>query len=99
MLRAFERWVLARSWLTFAVLCTCFGLFGAGTLNLFHMFSTNWNLISQHGTMALADGAAQQLAELLLTLVISMLNYIVFKACEHSLVNRIVHSRKDETHP
>ena len=89
--RVFERVVLARAWLTFVLLCTSFGLFGAGTLNLFKMFSDNWDLITSHGAMALRDGGLTQLFELLLTLIISMLNYVVFKACEHSLVNRILH--------
>ncbi len=96
----FLQHVLARAWLSFLVLCTSFGLFGAGTLNLFNMFSANWELISRHGVMALADGAAQQLLELLLTLLISMLNYVIFKACEHSLVNRILHPSTDkDPHP
>ena len=89
--RVFERVVLARAWLTFVLLCASFGLFGAGTLNLFKMFSDNWDLITSHGTMALRDGGLAQLFELLLTLLISMLNYVIFKACEHSLVNRILH--------
>ena len=93
LLRVFERVVLARAWLTFVLLCTSFGLFGAGTLNLFKMFSDNWDLITSHGTMALRDGGLAQLFELLLTLLISMLNYVVFKACEHSLVGRILHPR------
>ena len=97
--RAFARLVLSRAWLTFAVLCTSFGLFGAGTLNLFKMFSDNWDLITGNGFMALRDGAALQLFELLMYLVISMLNYVVFKACEHSLVNRIAHpSEEKEPH-
>ena len=95
--RAFERWVLSNGWLTFAVLCASFGLFGAGTLNLFKMFSDNWDLITSHGTMALRDGGLTQLFELLLTLLISMLNYVVFKACEHSLVNRILHPHSNHT--
>ena len=97
--RVFSRLVLARIWLTFIVLCASFGLFGAGTLNLFNMFSSNWDLITQHGVMALRDGGARQLFELLATLVISMLNYVVFKACEHSLVNRILHPSNKEPHP
>ena len=91
LLSTVTRLVLSRAWLTFVVLCASFGLFGAGTLNLFKMFSDNWELITDHGVMALKDGAAQQLFELLLYLAISMLNYVVFKACEHSLVHRILH--------
>ena len=98
--RTFARLVLSRAWLTFVVLCASFGLFGAGTLNLFKMFSDNWELITDHGVMALKDGAAQQLFELLLYLAISMLNYVVFKACENSLVNRILHpSEAKDPHP
>ena len=80
--------VFKRGWLTFIVLCTSFGLFGAGTLNLFKMFGENWDLITAHGLMALQDGAMQQLFELLTTLFISMMNYVIFKACEHHLVTR-----------
>ena len=101
--RIFYRVVLSRRWLCFVVLCASFGLFGAGTLNLFNMFSANWDLITNHGTMALLDGAAQQLFELLLTLVVSMLNYVIFKACEHSLVHVLTDptnaSPDKDTHP
>jgi hypothetical protein len=37
--------------------------------------------------MALGDGAAQQLIELLVTAYLSMLAYVLFKACEHRLVH------------
>ena len=97
--RSFQREVLSRPWLSFVVLCASFGLFGAGTLNLFNMFSANWDLITQHGTMALADGAAQQLFELLLTLFFGMLNYVVFKTCEHSLVHRLTDCPDKENQP
>ena len=89
--RAFRRVVLARRWLTFVVLCLSFLLFGAGTLNLIGMFRLNISLITENGTMALADGAAQQFVELVLTLVLSMAAYVVFKACEHRLSDWLGH--------
>ena len=94
----FQRQVLSRRWLTFVVMCSCFGLFGAGTLNLFHMFGANWELITEHGVMALKDGAAQQLFELLLTLFIAMLNYVVFKACEYRLVQGLINPPSNQAH-
>jgi hypothetical protein len=94
--RAFRRVVLARRWLTFVVLCMSFALFGGGTVNLFNMFRLNLELIAEHGLMALADGAAQQLVELLLTLALSMAGYIVFKACEHRLVHGLTHPGTEE---
>jgi hypothetical protein len=54
-------------------------------------------VIASNGFMALADGAAQQFAELLSTLVLSMLAYVVFKACEYRLVHSLsdTHSKGD----
>ena len=97
--RVFSRYALAHAGVTFLLLCASFGLFGAGTLNLFKMFSDNWDFISANGWMALTEGAAQQLLELLFYLFISMLNYVVFKACEHSLVHKIVYPKKHPTPP
>ncbi len=95
-MRAFQRVVLARRWLCFIVLCLSFLLFGVGTLNLITMFRLNINLIADNGTMALADGAAQQLLELIVTLLLSMAAYVVFKACEHALVHDLTHFEKPE---
>jgi hypothetical protein len=97
--RLLHRWVLRRRWLTFVVLCLSFALFGAGTLNLFNMFRANLGLIFEHGTMALADGAAQQLLELVASLLTSMLAYIVFKVCEYSLVHDLAQPPEKEPHP
>ena len=95
----FNRVVLARAWLTFVVMCSSFGLFGAGTLNIFSMFSSNWDMITQQGLMALATGTLSQLFELLATLVIAMVFYTLFKVCEHSLVGRIAHPHNQEMEP
>ena len=97
--RLFQRWVLSRAWLTFVVMCSSFGLFGAGTLNIFSMFSTNWDMITQQGLMALATGTLSQLLELLGTLALAMFFYTIFKACEHSLVHRLTHRPDKENHP
>ena len=97
MTALFRRVVLARWWLTFIVLCLSFAAFGAGTVNLFNMFGANLSLIADNGVMALADGAAQQFVELLLTLLFSMLAYVVFKACEYQLVHGLTdHPSKED---
>ena len=96
LVRAFQRVVLARRWLCFVVLCLSFLLFGVGTLNLINMFRLNIGLIAENGSMALADGAAQQLVELVLTLLLSMFAYVIFKACEHALVHDLTHFEKPE---
>ncbi len=93
----FKRVVLTRRWLTFVTMCLSFALFGASTVNLFNMFRANVGLIADNGFMALADGAAQQFVELLITLVLGMLAYIIFKTCEYRLVHLLtdIHSEND----
>jgi hypothetical protein len=91
-----DRVVFARAWLTFAVMVAAFLVFGAGTFNLFLLLKANLDLIAEHGMQALADGAAQQFVELLVTAVLSMGAYLLFKACEHHLVHRLCDPRKTE---
>ena len=88
MLRSwFHRVVLRRLWLTYIVMGISFLLFGCGTLNLIHLLQANVELVSTYGWMALADGALQQLLELLISGYAALLAYIVFKACEYRLVH------------
>ena len=96
MAGALQRVVLRRRWLAFVVLCAGFAVFGLCTLNLFVLLRANLGLIAEHGSMALLDGAAQQLLEIVLTLLVGMAAYIVFKACEHSLVHDLTHFEKDD---
>lgn len=89
-----DRIVFRRAWLTFVVLVASFLVFGAGTYNLFLLLKANLELIAGHGWQALGDGAAQQFVELMITAAFSMAAYVVFKACEHRLVQRLCHSKK-----
>jgi hypothetical protein len=85
--RWYQRHVLAFRWRCFVMLCLAFLAFGLGSLNLFLLLRANTALIAEHGWQALRDGAAQQLAELLASGVLSVLAWIVFKSCEHRLVH------------
>jgi len=85
--KVLNRLVFSRRWLTFIVMGLAFLAFGAGTFNLFVLLKANTELVFEYGWMALADGAAQQLVELLVTAYLSMAAYVVFKACEYQLVH------------
>jgi hypothetical protein len=91
-----ERVVFARAWLTFIVMVASFLVFGAGTYNLFLLIKANLQLIAEHGRQALMDGAAQQFFELMVTAVISMAAYVLFKSCEHMLVHRLCDGERSE---
>ena len=90
-----QRAVFSRRWLTFIVMGLAFLGFGAGTYNLFFLLKANAELVVEHGWMALGDGAAQQMFELLVTAYLSMAAYVLFKACEHRLVHWLAHSKDD----
>jgi hypothetical protein len=83
--RHFQRVVLTRPWLTFVVMGLAFFCFGMVTLNLLHLLRANAELIIDNGVMALADGGARQLAELVANGYVAMLAYVVMKTCEHTL--------------
>ena len=83
--RHFQRAVLTRPWLTFIVMGLAFFCFGMVTLNLLHLLRANAELIIDNGVMALADGGARQLFELIVNGYVAMLAYVVMKTCEHTL--------------
>lgn len=75
--------------LTFLILLLSLVTFGVLSLNIFSLLSANWEYISQYGLMGLRDGGAQQLLELLLNGVVSVLAYLSFKVSEGILVDWI----------
>ena len=91
--RAFRRIVLARPWLTFVVMGLAFFCFGVGSLNLFYLLRANTSFLVHNGWMAVLDGGARQLLELLANGYVAMLAYVVFKSCEHALVDWLCHAR------
>jgi len=82
----FYRVVLSRPWATFVVMGLSFVVFGVTSINLFFVASANLRLIGENGWQALNDGAGRQLLELLVTVYLSMVAYVIFKTCEHNLV-------------
>lgn len=60
------------------------------TTNLFFFFRANIDLVAQHGVMALADGALEELIKLLIYGFLTLSAYIVFKACEKTLVEQFL---------
>jgi hypothetical protein len=75
-----------RIWLTFVMMGVFFLLFGVTSVNLFMLLSANLHLYLDYGTMVIADGALRQLAELVAYAYLSLTFYVLFKACEHVLV-------------
>lgn len=85
-----------RWWLVFILAGALFMGFGAVSFNLFRLLQANLALFAEYGTMVIADGALQQLVELLLMGYASLLLWLAFKACEGWLVTHLVRERAGE---
>jgi uncharacterized membrane protein HdeD (DUF308 family) len=85
--RWFRHTVLSRGWLTFLVMGLAFFVFGVSTYNIFRLLSANIALIANYGWLALMEGAARQLVELIVTGYLSLAAYVVFKTCEYRLAH------------
>jgi hypothetical protein len=84
------RRVLTFHWVTTLILMGVFALsFGLTSLNLFMVLHANLELIAAHGIMALRDGALAQLAELIGYGYLSVISFVLFKACEKVLIEYI----------
>lgn len=75
--------------LTFVVMGAAFAVFSIETVEIFRLLSANLDFIARHGVVALMEGAARQLGELVAGLVVALACYLVFKACERVLVDRM----------
>ena len=85
-----HRIVLRRPWLAFLSMGICFLLFGVTSFNLIVLLRANLRLWFDYGTMVIADGALVQLLQLIAFGYASLAFYVLFKACEHALVERLV---------
>lgn len=82
--------VLSFHWLVTLALMGLFALlFGLISLNIFMLLHANFRLIADHGAMALMDGALAQLVELVAYGYLSVVFWVLFKACEYALIKRI----------
>jgi hypothetical protein len=89
---AFIPRILTFHWLSTLILMGVFALaFGLLSLNLFMILRANINLIAAHGAMALMDGAFVQLLGLIGYGYLAVACFLLFKACEKVLVERLLH--------
>jgi len=78
-----------RAWLTFGLMVGFFLLFGITSVNLFVLLKMNIDLFIEYGLMVIADGALEQLVDLIGSAVLSIVFYLAFKVCERLLVERL----------
>jgi hypothetical protein len=87
-----RRWLdflYAHPLLTLALMVAFFLFFGVTSVNLFVLLKMNIDLFVQYGLMVIADGALEQLFDLVTSAVLSILFFLVFKVCERVLVEKL----------
>ena len=79
--------------LTFVLMGVFFLLFGLTSVNLFVLLKANIELFLDYGLMVIADGALEQLVDLVGSVYLGMVFYLLFKVCERILVERVTAKR------
>ena len=75
---------------TFLIMMCAARIFGLTSYNIFFLLKANIALVVDYGVMALFDGALKELLVLFLFGVVSLAAYILLKACEKVLVDKLL---------
>jgi hypothetical protein len=90
-MRRLAQKILDFHWLATFALMGAFSALGAlASVNIFVMLGENVRFLSEHGAMAVMEGALVQLSELLLNGYFALAMYLGFKACERVLVEKLL---------
>ena len=92
--RKWYSWLCQHRFICFLLLTLSFVAFGKLSFDLVHLFSANAEYLLDYGWTGLVEGGFQQLLELLLTACAAMACYLLFKLCEHALVENLRHQRE-----
>lgn len=87
-------WLQTHALACFLLMTAAFLVFGLLSLDLVRLVSANARFLAGTGWMGLwEDGGLRQLLELCLNALLAIAAYLVFKLCEHVLVQRLAHRR------
>ncbi len=93
MRRALVAGLAGRPLLILVTMTVFFLGFGYFSINLYFLFKANIDLVTEHGVMALRDGAASQLARIAGAGLASSFFYSGFKLCEKLIVEWLTRDR------
>ena len=91
-------WLVRHAVATWVLMAISFVAFGALSVNLVSYAFANANYLFSYGWEAFTDGGLWQLLELWLQIFVAISTYLIFKLCEHALIERIAHRTNDQHH-
>ena len=86
-------WLSRHALAAFLLMTLAFVLFGLLSLDLVRLVSANAGYLLSNGWQGWVDGGFLQLLELVLSALAAIAAYLVFKTCEHVLVQRLLQRR------
>ncbi|MGY8903012.1 MAG: hypothetical protein ACKVIH_00475 [Burkholderiales bacterium] len=92
----FFRWLVTHWLCTYWLMGFGFVAFGVSSLNLVQLFAANANFLFENGWIALMEDGLLQLVQLVFTAYLAVAFYLLFKTCEHALVERLAHHNKSK---
>jgi hypothetical protein len=84
-------WLVRHYAATFLIMSVSFMAFGVLSLDLVQFVSANTNFLLTYGWDAIRVGGFVQLVQLWSMVFAAIAAYLVFKLCEHALVERFAH--------
>lgn len=87
---ASTNWLTRHPLLTFFIMMWAALVFGLTSYNIFSLLKANITLVVNYGVMALFDGALKELFVLLIYGIFSLAAYVLVKACEKVLVDKLL---------
>ena len=87
-------WLVHHPKSCFVFMSISFVAFGALSVNMVAFVLANANYLLTYRMDALLDGGIQQLFELSVQVLAALAFYLIFKLCEHALIERIAHCVK-----
>lgn len=91
-------WLVRHAVATWVLMAISFVAFGALSINLVSYAFANADYLLSYGWEAFQDGGLQQLLELWLQIFVAISTYLIFKLCEHALIERIAHRTHEQHH-
>lgn len=89
-------WLVRHYVVAFVTMTIMFVIFGVLSVNMVNLIIANAGFIIMHGWDAITAGGFVQLIQLWLMILIANGTYLMFKLCEHALIQHLAHENHDE---
>ena len=84
-------WLVCHSLATYILMAVSATLFGVLSLDMAHYVSANAEYLLENRWVGVLEGGFAQFIDLWTKILLGTAAYLVFKLCEHALIERVAH--------